>query len=65
MPILAYLWRRQIRAERIQAARPARIKSLRLKEGRGVKSEPLARRICKRVSGKGKLVCAYVQVVSS
>ena len=45
MPILAYLWRRQIRAERIQAARPARIKRLRLKAGHSVKAEHLASRI--------------------
>lgn len=45
MPILAYLWRRQIRAERIQAVRPARIKRLRLKASHSLTAEHLARRI--------------------
>lgn len=45
MPMRAYLWRKQIRAERNQAARPARIKRLRLKGGHGVKAELLASRI--------------------
>lgn len=44
-PVLAYLCWVQIRAERIQTARPARIKQLRLKAGHKVGAELSASRI--------------------
>lgn len=60
-PLLAYLCWGQIRAERIQTARPARIKQLRLKVGHKVGAELSASKIVWNLHVVHVCVCIYME----